>query len=262
MLKTLSLTKYAHACVKVEKDGNTLIIDPGMMTAPPGLLNTADVILITHEHCDHFDQERVLRAARQNATLKIYTCAEVAAHLNGFTSQVRIVKDGDNFCTAGFDVSVIGKDHHVGRTDMPLAENVGFLVDQEIFHPGDALTVYPVPTLLLPSQAGWMTDKEVIGYLQRVHPDRVFPIHDGRTNDWGSEELENMLSEEAERIGTRFMWLEPGDKVNLPECCPSMDTLGLLSTIEGIIDWKTRKDRTLRHRPTKKPRDRHDDVNP
>ncbi len=258
LTNTLTLTKYAHACVKIQKDGQTLIIDPGMMTAPPELLNMADIILITHKHCDHFDQERVLRAARRNPFLKIYTCSEVSHHLHALNSQVRVVKDGDNFSTHGFEISVIGKHHHVGRSDKVLAENVGFLIDQEVFHPGDALSVYPAPTLLLPSQAGWMTDKEMIEYLQHVHPDRVFPIHDGRTNDWGSDELETILSREAERIGTIFMWLEPGDSINLPECCPALvDAPTRLFPIQGIIDWKTRKNQ-IRHR---KPRGHHDDVN-
>ena len=48
---------------------------------------------------------------------------------------------------AGFDVHVYGRKHAEIHRDIPIIENTGFLVDGEVFHPGDALTVPedPVP---------------------------------------------------------------------------------------------------------------------
>ena len=252
MEHTIELTKYGHACVKLTKRGKVLIIDPGMLTPPPDLLDEANAILITHEHFDHFDDERVLYTAKRDPRLTIYTCAAVADRLSAVKSQVQIVKDGDRLAVAGFDVSVIGKEHHVGRSSVPVVENVGFFIDQEVFHPGDALTLYPAPTLLLPTQAGWMTDADMIGYLQQVNPQRVFPIHDGGASDWRSDELETMLREEAERMGTVFMWLEPGDTVILPDGSLSRHLPEPLSDLQGIIDWETRKSRVISKHSTRK----------
>ncbi|MFD9648363.1 MBL fold metallo-hydrolase, partial [Streptomyces sp. NPDC059082] len=57
----MKLTKKSHACVRLEKDGRTLVLDPGMFTEEDAVLG-ADALLVTHEHADHFDEGR-LRAA-------------------------------------------------------------------------------------------------------------------------------------------------------------------------------------------------------
>ncbi|MFI9025464.1 MBL fold metallo-hydrolase [Streptomyces sp. NPDC053560] len=44
-------TKYAHACVLLEKDGRVLVIDPGTWCEPAALTG-ADAVLVTHEHTD------------------------------------------------------------------------------------------------------------------------------------------------------------------------------------------------------------------
>ncbi|NED07143.1 MBL fold metallo-hydrolase, partial [Streptomyces sp. SID6648] len=57
----MKLIKKSHACVRLEKDGGTLVLDPGGFTEEDAALG-ADAILVTHEHPDHFDELR-LRAA-------------------------------------------------------------------------------------------------------------------------------------------------------------------------------------------------------
>ncbi|UBU08804.1 MBL fold metallo-hydrolase [Nonomuraea gerenzanensis] len=65
------LTKFGHACVRVEKDGRRLVIDPGGLTEPQAL-DGADAVLVTHEHFDHFSEERLRRAAAANPGPRIW----------------------------------------------------------------------------------------------------------------------------------------------------------------------------------------------
>ena len=44
----MRITKFGHACVRVEYAGTTLVIDPGVFTQPEALTG-ADAVLITHE---------------------------------------------------------------------------------------------------------------------------------------------------------------------------------------------------------------------
>lgn len=138
------------------KDGRAIVVDPGRMTPEPDALAAAEAVLITHEH---FDPER-LHGTRS----EIYTCAGVARHLGGFGERVHVVREGDGFSAAGFDVVVAGEKHHFSHPDVPPADNVGFLIDGEVFHPGDALTEVEVPTLLVPGQAPWLTVPDMIDY--------------------------------------------------------------------------------------------------
>lgn len=212
----MKLTKFGHACVRLEKDARSLVIDPGAMTPEPGILDGAEAVLITHEHFDHFEADRLITAAAKEPRLTIYTCSGVARHLTQLSDRVRVVGNGDVLSAAGFEVLVVGEKHHFSHPDAPPVDNVGFLIDEEVFHPGDALTILDdVPTLLVPGQAPWMTVPDLISYLRRLRPDRAYAIHDGLINDWGIQVLESALSAEAERLGADIRRIKPGESVEL-----------------------------------------------
>ena len=49
----MRITKFGHACVRIEHDGTTVVLDPGVFT-DPAAVDGADAVLITHEHPDHY----------------------------------------------------------------------------------------------------------------------------------------------------------------------------------------------------------------
>ncbi|MEU3449252.1 MBL fold metallo-hydrolase [Streptomyces thermolilacinus] len=177
----MKLTKKAHACVRLEKDGQTLVIDPGGFTEQDAALG-ADAILVTHEHPDHFDEAQLRAGMEANPAAEIWTLRSVAEQLSAaFPGRVHTVGDGDTFTAAGFDVEVHGELHAVIHPDIPRVTNIGFLIDDgAVFHPGDALTVpgRPVETLFLPVHAPWNKISEVIDYVREVKPRRAVDIHD------------------------------------------------------------------------------------
>ncbi|WP_055530564.1 MBL fold metallo-hydrolase [Streptomyces graminilatus] len=181
----MKLTKMSHACVRLEKDGRTLVLDPGGFSEEDAGVG-ADAILVTHEHMDHFDEGRLRAALDANAAAEIWTLAAVAEQLSAaFPGRVHTVGHGDTFSAAGFDVQVHGELHAVIHPDIPRITNVGYLVDGAVFHPGDALTVpdHPVDTLLLPVMAPWSKLSEVIDYVREVEPRRAYDIHDALLTD-------------------------------------------------------------------------------
>ncbi|MFJ4622015.1 MBL fold metallo-hydrolase [Streptomyces sp. NPDC088812] len=182
----MKLTKKSHACVRLEKDGRTLVIDPGAFTEEDAALG-ADVLLVTHEHPDHFDEARLRAAMEAGPGTEIWTLRSVAEKLAAaFPGRVHTVGHGDAFTAAGFDVQVHGELHAVIHPDLPRVTNVGYLIDGgRVFHPGDALTVpgHRVETLLAPVQAPWNKISEVIEYVREVRPQRVYDIHDALLTD-------------------------------------------------------------------------------
>jgi L-ascorbate metabolism protein UlaG (beta-lactamase superfamily) len=181
----MELTKKRHACVRLVKDGHTLVIDPGGFTEQDAAVG-ADVILVTHEHADHFDEDRLRAGLDDNPAAELWAPASVADQLSAaFPGRVHTVGHGDAFTVAGFDVQVHGELHAVIHPDIPRIANVGFLVDGSVFHPGDALTVpnHPVDTLLLPVQAPWSKISEVIDYVREVKPQRCIDVHDALLTD-------------------------------------------------------------------------------
>ncbi|MFI9645186.1 MBL fold metallo-hydrolase [Streptomyces sp. NPDC052040] len=182
----MKLTKKSHACIRLEKDGRTLVIDPGTFSEEDAAAG-ADVILVTHEHLDHFNEERLRAGMEARPDAEIWTLAPVAEQISAaFPGRVHTVGHGDTFTAAGFDVQVHGELHAVIHPDIPRIRNVGFLIDGgKVFHPGDALTVpdHPVETLMLPVMAPWSKISEVIDYVREVKPQRAYDIHDALLTD-------------------------------------------------------------------------------
>ncbi|MFD0353188.1 MBL fold metallo-hydrolase [Streptomyces sp. NPDC127110] len=181
----MKLTKRLHSCVQLEKDGRVLVIDPGAFSEPDAALG-ADVLLVTHEHPDHFDEGRLRAALDASPAAALWTLRSVADRMAAaYPGRVHTVGHGDAFTAAGFEVQVHGELHAVIHPDIPRVTNVGYLVEGSLFHPGDALTVpgVPVETLMLPVHAPWNKVSEVIDYVREVKPARAIDIHDAYLAD-------------------------------------------------------------------------------
>jgi L-ascorbate metabolism protein UlaG (beta-lactamase superfamily) len=212
----MELTKHGHACVVLTEGEQRLVIDPGAFT-DPAALEGATAVLITHEHADHFEPQRLKAALDADPALEVWTNAAVAAQLDGLGSRLHVVGHGDAVSVAGIDVHVHGEMHAVIHPDIPQITNVGFLVGGQVFHPGDALTVpdEPVATLLLPVHAPWSKVGEVIDYVRAVDADQAYAIHDGLLNDTGLGFVGMMLGEGGPGTPTPYTRLVPGESVEL-----------------------------------------------
>ncbi|MER7899362.1 MBL fold metallo-hydrolase [Streptomyces sp. NPDC096046] len=211
----MKLTKMSHACVRLEKDGRTLVLDPGAFSEEDAALG-ADAILVTHEHPDHFDEFRLRAAMENNPAAEIWTLKAVAEKISSaFPGRVHTVGHGDTFDAAGFDVQVHGELHAVIHPDIPRVTNVGYLVDGgRVFHPGDALTVpdHPVETLMLPVMAPWSKISEVIDYVREVRPQRAYDVHDALLTDLARPIYDRQIGQLG---GSEHLRLTPGDSADI-----------------------------------------------
>jgi L-ascorbate metabolism protein UlaG (beta-lactamase superfamily) len=213
----MRLTKLGHSCVRLDKDGASLLIDPGIWSGQDPLAG-AHAVLITHEHVDHLDGAAVRAAMDRDRGLELWTNAAVAEQFAGYGPRVHAVRGGDSFEAAGFDVHVHGRDHAVIHPDLPVVPNVCFAVEGNVFHPGDSFTVPDerVETLLLPISAPWLKAAEMFDYARAVRPRVSYAIHDEIVNERGLEligRLAGML------LGTPgdggYARLEPGSSVEV-----------------------------------------------
>jgi L-ascorbate metabolism protein UlaG (beta-lactamase superfamily) len=206
----MKLTKFGHACIRLEGDGGTLVIDPGGFTEDASVIG-ADAILVTHEHPDHFAEERLRAAAAANHGLQIWTVGSVAASLTGLGEQLHVIGDGDAFTAAGFDIEAHGTWHAEIHRDIPRIPNTGYLINQRLFHPGDALTVpdKPIETLMLPLHAPWSRTADLIDWLREVAPTRALAVHDAALSAIGIAMVGGLLGDRGPGIGTEYLRLEP-----------------------------------------------------
>ena len=210
------LTKLGHACVRLEKDGAVLVIDPGAFSDPEAL-SGANVVLATHEHMDHLQQPRLRAALAQDPGLELWTNDATAAQFAEFGARVHTVEHGDTFSAGGFDVHVYGSEHAELHREIRPVGNIGFMLDGDVFHPGDSFTVPedPVRTLLLPVSAPWLKLSEMIDYGRQIAPTRGLAIHDALLSDIGRAVLDQWLGLAAGSTGAVFSRLDDGAAVDL-----------------------------------------------
>jgi L-ascorbate metabolism protein UlaG (beta-lactamase superfamily) len=177
----VKLTKHNHACVAFEKEGSSLVIDPGSFSQDAAeIIAGAEAILITHEHFDHVHESAVNEALAARPGLKVYAPASLAGMFSAHPDQFIAVSAGDELKVAGFTVTVHGDTHAVIHPDIPVVPNVGYLVDGGVYHPGDAYFVpeVSVSTLLLPTSGPWTKLGETADYVRAVRPDSLVQIHE------------------------------------------------------------------------------------
>lgn len=209
----MRLTKYNHSCVRLEKDGRVLVIDPGEWSEPEALTD-AEAVLVTHEHVDHVDTELLAAAQTGNPALVVHTNADVAAQLADKEIAARTVLVGDTFEVGGFTVAVVGGEHAEIYDGLPGCVNIGFVIDGSVYHPGDAVFVPDagVDTLLVPVSAPWLKLAEAIDFVRAVNPRRAFPIHDAMLSEIGKQGVDRWLGGKA---NTDYGRLSSGESVDV-----------------------------------------------
>ncbi len=199
MTSPTTLTTWGHSCVRFERDGKRLVIDPGGFS-DASVLNDADAVLLTHEHVDHVDPATAVAAMTARPHLEVWAPAGVAGQLveaGAPADRTHVAQDGDTWTVAGFTVRAAGKDHAMIHPDVPGAVNLAYLVDGALLHPGDSFTLPPagvaVDLLLVPVAGPWMKLAESIEYVRAVRPRVAVPIHDAILSPRGQALADRMV---------------------------------------------------------------------
>lgn len=209
----MRITKFGHACVRIETGGHTIVLDPGAFTAPEAV-DGATAVLITHQHPDHFTADHLRRT-----DAPVFTIAAVAdairAEAPDVAERITLVTPGQDF-DPGVPTQVVGENHAVIHPELPHIDNSGYLLDVEgtsVFHPGDALTVpeVDVDLLLLPVSAPWLKLSECIDYARAVGAPRSLAIHDEIYSETGLSLVDAQLGTFLGKQAQTYTRLRAGD---------------------------------------------------
>jgi L-ascorbate metabolism protein UlaG (beta-lactamase superfamily) len=173
----MQMIKFTHACVRLTDGGSALLIDPGIW-AEAEAYQGASAVLITHEHFDHVDADRVAASG-----LPVYAPAPVAAELAEKGATVTAVEPGQSFAVEGFTVDVVGGRHALIYENLPDCVNVGYTATAggtTVYHPGDSLFVPEtrIDVLLTPVSGPWFKLGEGLDFVRAIAPEKAYPIHD------------------------------------------------------------------------------------
>ena len=206
----MNITHFGHACVLVELDGIRTLFDPGAYSEGFEEVDDLDLVLITHEHPDHVDPDRLTALLERNPSAQLVTIAGVAATLPDSLA-VTLVEPGQTLTFGELTVEAVGGTHALIHPLVPNVGNSGFLLGGRLLHPGDSfeLADRPVEILLLPAGGPWMRLQEAIDFERAVSPKVSIPIHEAGLAQI-HQDLHYQLLEAFAPEGTTFVALKHG----------------------------------------------------
>lgn len=208
----MEITHYGHSCVLLDTGSARLLIDPGAFSQGFEGVTGLDAVLITHQHADHLDPDRLPALLAANPDARLIVDPDTATQLPDGVREHEPVGPGETLTVGGSRIEVLGGAHAVIHPDVPVITNNAYLVDGTHLHPGDAIDTYPpagLEVLFLPAVAPWSKIGETIDHLRAVAPRTAVPIHQAILSEGGIGFFHGLL----DRLGpqaTTFRPLEAG----------------------------------------------------
>jgi L-ascorbate metabolism protein UlaG (beta-lactamase superfamily) len=212
----MRVTKYEHAALRIEVSGKALIVDPGAFTSPLTDLGNVVGVVITHEHPDHWSADHLDRLRKAVPDVPIFGPEGLAHAAPGY--DITVVHPGDTVELAPFHLEFFGGRHAVIHESIPVIDNVGLLVNDAFYYPGDSYAVpkgADVQLLAAPVGAPWLKIGDAMDFVLAVKPRRAFGTHDMTLSVAGRDMGRARLTWATEQHGGEFLALDPGDTADI-----------------------------------------------
>lgn len=211
----MKLTKYGHACVALEYNGQRIVIDPGGLTPSFGPVQEITAVVVTHSHFDHFNIETITSIIQANPNVRIFTTQTVANAIK--LPHIVVMKPGERASVGSFTLFAFGGKHAYVNGNQPQEENIGMYVDG-FYYPGDSFTIpsgVTVTALALPVSAPWLKLGESLSFLAVVRPTVCIPTHNAVLSDVGQQVTDSWVSRECQDLGISYASLKEGESIEI-----------------------------------------------
>ena len=211
----MKVTKYGHACVVIEEQGKKLVIDPGAFTDDFGGTTAIAAVVVTHEHSDHFNPGHLQAIITANPDVKLYMPADVASTFD--TPATNVVRGGEQAEVGPFTLQFYGEKHAVIHPSVPVCDNVGVMVNDRFFYPGDSFTIpdHAPELLALPVSGPWLKTAETVDYVSAVKPTQCFPTHNRLLSDVGHKTFNTWAERFCKLADVGFNNLRNGESLEV-----------------------------------------------
>lgn len=208
----MKLTKFAHSCFVLEEQGQKVIVDPGLFGEMPSDTSNTTVLIITHEHPDHFSPENISKIIETNPGLRIYGAEEVGAQLEGV-----IVPEKNKIYDAGpFQLEFYGDLHEFIRPGVAVPHNLGIRINDKIAYPGDSFDqTRAVKLLLVPASAPWLRSREAVDFIANASAEIIIPTHDALLSEIGQQTYDRHYQTASEGSGKTYRRLNTGESIDI-----------------------------------------------
>ena len=200
----LKINFIGHGTLIFTFNGKVIHVDPYGELADYSILPKADIILITHEHSDHFDLA-VIKMLRTNKTELVFT-ETCAKEISGGM----VMKNGEVQTIQGIKIEAVPAYNIVHKRDNgqpfhPKGVGNGYILtfgDKRVYVAGDTENIPEMKTLqgidvaFLPMNLPYTMTPEMVADAAKVFKSKIlYPYHYGDTN---TSKLMELLKDEQE----------------------------------------------------------------
>ena len=148
----MKITKYGQSAILIEnyKD-KRILIDQGSYCFgetgfTPNDFGKIDILLLTHVHSDHFVPEAIKTIKENNSKLLVLGNEQVKAKLNASDLDCVVIKSNEIRNIDDVEIKGIKQEHGNLPSGDPKPDNIGFLIDNKIYHTGDTIYMQDKPS--------------------------------------------------------------------------------------------------------------------
>ena len=209
----MKITKFGHCCLVVEINGVRVLIDPGVYSTGQNDVKNIDMVLITHEHTDHYHIDSLKNVLANNPNAIVIANKAVGALLDKEGIIYTRVVDGETAEVKATKVEGFGREHALIYGQMGACENTGFRIAEKFYYGGDSFFVpdVSVEVLALPVDAPWMKVAEAVEFAKNIHPRVAFPVHDAMQTEDTNEFYDQVFPRFLTPENIEFVPLKPND---------------------------------------------------
>ncbi len=191
----LKITFIGHGTIMFTFGSKVIHVDPWTSEADYSKLPKADVILVTHEHRDHFDM-KAIETVQTEKTALVYTelCED---QLEKPVKDAIVMKNGDTGIIGGFEIKAVPAYNIVHKRESgvpfhPKGNGNGYIIsfgDKKVYVAGDTENIpkmkqiQDIDIAFLPMNLPYtMTPEMVADAAKTFKPKILYPYHFGDTD--------------------------------------------------------------------------------
>lgn len=207
---TEDIEVFTHSSIRIRSSEGTIYIDPFQMKEEP---HDADIVLITHDHYDHFSPDDIVKVCKADTILVVpEKMASKAGKMSGFTGKIKTVIPGEAGKASFLEFETIPAYNKLKPFHPKSAGWVGYILKldgRRIYIAGDTDATEEAKAVkcdiaLVPVGGTYTMDaKKAAELINTIRPEVAIPIHYG--NIVGSpKDGEVFASNVAEPVKTEF----------------------------------------------------------
>ena len=173
--------KYPQSTLLIEHKGKRILFDPGCYCKKEDDFGKVDILLITHTHGDHLDVDLIRKVQNDNPNVITLSNKQVVDVLLEQDLKCDLLLVDEVKDVGGILIKGIKQLHGEAGKGYDKFENLGFLIDEKIYNPGDSVLMDNAPRadVLFVAFNGLVTMdlNDAVKFVYQVQPKLVIPYH-------------------------------------------------------------------------------------